>query len=218
MAESNEEREKRELRELEGKNIAHYQTLLAAWIETRMEQDKMMITLSAAAIGLLVTIITTVGIRGFWQYFFAIIAIAGFIVSTCSCLHIFQFNAKHLEENLRSQSTENTSKLLRKLDKLTIYSFYVGIVSAVLMAVFVSFQKTGGLTMAEKKQNTPKKVEKLQESIDGVKKLSPQEIEIGKSLNGIENLSPQNLQSSNSSQNNSKTSNGQTNSGDKDKK
>ena len=141
MTESNEEKEKRELRELEGKNIAHYQTLLSAWIETRMEQDKMMITISAAAIGLLVTILTTVGIRGFLQYCFVILALAGFIVTICGCLHILKFNADHLEENLRSQSTESTSKLLKSLDNLTIFSFYLGIICAVLMAGFISFQK-----------------------------------------------------------------------------
>ena len=213
MTESNEEREKRVLRELEGKNIAHYQVLLSSWIKTRMEQDKMIITLSAAAIGLLITVITAIGIRGFWPYFFAITAIVGFIIAICSCLHIFQFNAKHLEENLRSKNTKNTSNLLKKLDKLTISSFYMGIICAVLMAVFMSFQKTGGLTMGEKKQDTPKKVEKTQKSANGIKKLSPKDLETGKlttgekkqdtpkkvekiqeSVNGIKKLSPKDLE------------------------
>ena len=226
MTESNEEREKRELRELEGKNVVHYQVLLSAWIESRMEQDKTIITLSAGAIALLVTIITTVGIKGFWQYLFATTAFAGFITAICSCLPIYQLNAKHLEENLRSESTENTSNLLKKLDKITIRSFYTGIVCFVLMALFVSFQKTGGLTMAEKKQGAPKKVEKIQESVSGIKKLSPQEIEIGKSLEGINNLSPQNLkpsssassQEANATQDTNATQSGQENAGDSDKK
>ncbi len=220
MAESNEERQKRELRELEGKNIAHYQTLLSTWIETRMEQDKMVITLSAAAIGLLVTIVTTVGIRGFWQYFFAVGSFAGFIIATCGCLHIFQVNAKHLEENLRCKSTDDTSKLLKKLDRLTIVCFYAGIICAVLMAIFVSFQKTGGVAMADKGQDAPKKVEKIQESLNGVKNLSPDKLEVGKSLNGIANLAPQNLQSSAQStpQDSAKPSGGQGNSEGKEKK
>jgi len=220
MPESNEEREKRELRELEGKNIAHYQTLLSAWIDTRMEQDKTIIAISAAALGLLVTIVTAFGINGFLQYFFAVTSIAGFIVAICSALHIYQFNAKHLEENLRSQSTENTSKLLKKLDRLTIISFYAGIICAVLMAVSISFQKTGGFTMAKEKQDIPKKVEKIKESVNGIKKLSPKELEIGKSLEGIGNLSPQNLKPSSpaSSQDSNKPSSGQGNSGGNDKK
>lgn len=219
MAESNDEIQKRELRELEGKNIAHYQTLLSTWIETRMEQDKMVITLSAAAIGLLVTIITTVGIKGFWQYFFAVASFAGFIIATCGCLHIFQVNAKHLEENLRCQSADDTSKLLKKLDRLTIVCFYAGIVCAVLMAISASFQKTGGVTMTESKE-APKKIEKLQESVNGIKKLSPAELEKGKSLNGIASLAPQNLQSSTPklTQDSGKTLSVQEDSAGKDKK
>ena len=59
MAESDEDMKARKLRELEGKNIAFYSTLLSAWIQTKMERDKTLVTLSAAAIGLLVTILTT---------------------------------------------------------------------------------------------------------------------------------------------------------------
>jgi len=40
MPESKEEAEKRVLRELEGKNIAHYSVLLSSWIQTKMERDK----------------------------------------------------------------------------------------------------------------------------------------------------------------------------------
>lgn len=53
-------------RELEGKNIAYYSVLVNAWIQTRMERDKTLVTLSAAAVGLLVTLLTTVGINKEW--------------------------------------------------------------------------------------------------------------------------------------------------------
>ena len=68
MAESSDEKEKRMLRELEGKNIAHYSTLLAAWIQTKMEIDKTLVTLSTAAIALLVTILTAVGTSNFYLF------------------------------------------------------------------------------------------------------------------------------------------------------
>jgi hypothetical protein len=198
MTEIKDENEKRELRELEGKNIAHYQTLLSAWINSRMEQDKMLITVSAGAVGLLITIITTVGVNGFWQCLFASISIFGFIVAICSCLHIFEVNAKHLEENLSSRSTDDSSKLLKRLDSLTKVSFYVGIIFAGLMTVTPFLLRTGGAIMAEKSQDSGKKTQNLNESINGIKKLSPKNLEIGKSLDGIQNLSPQNLQSQSS--------------------
>jgi hypothetical protein len=63
VPETEEERTQRELRELEGKNIAHYSTLLSAWIQTKMERDKTLVTLSSAAIGFLVAILTAAGIE-----------------------------------------------------------------------------------------------------------------------------------------------------------
>jgi hypothetical protein len=74
--------------------------------------------------------------------------------------------------------------------------------------------------MAEEKHDTPKKLSKMQHSMDGVRNLSPEEIEIGKSLNGITNLAPNNLQPSapNSSQNSGKGTGERENSTDADKK
>lgn len=59
--ESEDENRNRILKEPEGKNIAHYSVLLDAWIQTRTERDKTLVTLSAAGVGLLVTILTTAG-------------------------------------------------------------------------------------------------------------------------------------------------------------
>ena len=79
MPESKEESEKRVLRELEGKNIAHYSVLLGAWIQTKMERDKTLVTLSAAAIGLLVTIFTTVGVKSIWEIPIFAVAVISFL-------------------------------------------------------------------------------------------------------------------------------------------
>ena len=192
MPETKEEAEKRALRELEGRNVAHYQVILSAWINSRMERDKTIITLSSVAIGLLVTVVTTIGLNGIWQYLFATIAFAGFIIAIFSCLHIYQFNAKHLEEVLRDKEGKNTSNLLKNLDKLSSRCFYIGVIFGILMALFISFQKTGSLTMSKKKHDTPKKVEKIQESLTGIKNLSPKDIETA-SVEGISNLKPENI-------------------------
>ncbi len=66
MTETTEQAEQRQLKELEGKNIAHYSILLNAWINIEMKRDKILVTLSVAAIGLLVTILTTVGVENTW--------------------------------------------------------------------------------------------------------------------------------------------------------
>ena len=88
MVESNEEREKRCLRELEGKNIAHYSAILSAWIRTKMERDKVLITLSAGGIGLLVTIFSTVGVKHWWEILPYMIAVIFFLATIIVCLFI----------------------------------------------------------------------------------------------------------------------------------
>ena len=223
MPESAAEEEKRLLRELEGKNVAHYEVLLSAWIDNRMERDRTIITLSSAAIGLLVTIITTVHITGLWQCLFSSIALAGFLGSILICLNIYQINTVHLEQALRGEDSTASSMILENFDRWSIGLFSIGIVFSILMAIFISFQNRGGEGMAgkDKTQNLNESIngikkiapgDTLANSLNGVKSLSPQGSN-KKSLEGVVALSPQNLQAS--SQNNSPKVSTQGNSGSK---
>jgi hypothetical protein len=135
MPETKEEEEKRVLRELEGKNIAFYSVLLNAWIQTRMERDKTLVTLSAAAIGLLVTILNTVGIKSIWEILLFAISIMAFLITIWSSIKIYQLNSRHLEDSIRGSSEKDPQ--LEKYDKLSIRAFIFGIVIAGLIG-FVS--------------------------------------------------------------------------------
>ncbi|WP_461521775.1 hypothetical protein [Porticoccus sp.] len=193
MPESTEEAEKRVLRELEGKNIAHYSVLLGAWIQTKMERDKTLVTLSAAAIGLLVTILTTVGVKSIWEIPFFGIAVTSFLVTIWSSLVIYQLNSQHLENAIRGSSEKDPR--LEKYDKRSIKAFIVGAVSALIIGILsASFQvlKPEESAMTEKEntsQNTEKKAT-FKDSVNGVTNLNPNAT-LKKSLDGITNLSPQ---------------------------
>lgn len=193
MPESTEEAEKRVLRELEGKNIAHYSVLLGAWIQTKMERDKTLVTLSAAAIGLLVTILTTVGVKSIWEVPFFAVAVASFLVTIWSSLVIYQLNSQHLEDAIRGSSEKDPR--LEKYDKRSIRAFIVGSVSALIIGILsASFQvlKPEESTMTDK-ENTSQNAEKqttLRESVNGVTNLNPNAT-LKKSLDGITDLSPQ---------------------------
>ena len=54
MAETSEEREQRLLRELEGKNVAHYSVMLTAFINARVDANKAIFAFSSTGIGLLI--------------------------------------------------------------------------------------------------------------------------------------------------------------------
>ena len=190
MSESSQQAEKRVLRELEGKNIAHYSILLSAWIETKMERDKTLVTLSAAAIGLLVTILTTVGAKHFWEIPLFAFAVISFLVTIWSSLTIYQLNSEHLEEAIRGSSVKDPK--LEKYDKQSVRAFIIGSVATLLIGVSsASYELINPKVNKMTSDNSGKSII-LRESIDGVTKLKPSLEK--KSLDGITNLNPQVVQ------------------------
>ena len=212
MPESNEDAEKRVLRELEGKNIAHYSVLLNAWIETRMERDKTLVTLSAAAIGLLVTILTTVGVKHLWEIPLFAVAVVSFLVTIWSSLIIYQLNSKHLEDAIRGSSERDPR--LEKYDKRSIRAFIVGAIAALLIGISsASYQLINPEANAMSDQQSSKNTGKpttLRESVNGVTNLNPNPT-VKKSLDGITNLNPQATQQTTQTQTQNQTQSNTTN-------
>src|SRR5688572_21338974 len=93
-----DQKSEREQREFEGKNIAHYSVLLQAWVDTRMERDKTIVTLAAAGVGLLVTILAATGVKYRWEIFLYGRAFVGLGLSIYISLEIFRRNSKHIAE------------------------------------------------------------------------------------------------------------------------
>jgi len=83
----------------EKENI-YYSTMINAWINTRMERDKSVLTLSAAGVGLLVSLLTSVGASSGFEIIFYIFSFIGFLVATFSALYIFKLNADYVENDL----------------------------------------------------------------------------------------------------------------------
>lgn len=192
MPESAADANQQEQRELEGKNIAHYSVLLSAWIDTRMERDKTLVTLSAAAIGLLITILTTVGVPCLYFIPIYIISVGAFITAIFSALKIYQLNSDHIEASLHGETGDDPK--LEKYDKRTIRSFYVGCVTALLIGVLsatyqVMTHEERVMSNQDKPNHNLRGRARFLESINGVTRLNPNSI--GKSLNGIQNLKPQ---------------------------
>ena len=157
MPESDADRAKRELRELEGKNIAFYSTLLSAWIQTKMERDKTLITLSSAAIALLVTILTTVGISQSCTLILYAAAFIGFGLCIGTSLNIYQLNSLHLEKELGS---ENSDIKLEKYDKLSYLSFLCGVFFLCSIGIYSAYQ-TFNLTEKTKMESKIKTIQKF---------------------------------------------------------
>ncbi len=190
MPETKEQEEQRLLKELEGKNIAYYQTLLSSWIDTRMERDKSVITLSAAAIGLLVTILIMVGVNGILLKALAIGSFIGFAGAIWISLKIYELNAEHLIYSLKGGREKDPK--LEKCDKWSMRLFCFGVICMIFMGIATSFTAKGEKMIDSNKK--PTEEQRLKESINDIHKLTPKDLEIGKSLSGVGSLSPQNIQ------------------------
>lgn len=177
MPKTKEELSKRNQRELEGKNIAHYSTLLSAWIHTKMERDKTLVTISSAGIGLLVTILTTCGVSSLYLLILFLGAFIGFGLCIWTSLCIYQLNSTHLENELRSV---NVDLKLEIYDKRSLRAFLLGVICICIIGLFsayLTFNIEEASIMIGKETAT-------KETSSAIKK----------SLNGISNLKPENTQ------------------------
>ena len=185
--ETKDQADKRYLKELEGKNVQYYSVLLTAWINTKMEHDKTLITLSAAAIGLLITILTTKTVIQTWLVWIYIFAFVGYLITIYAALIIYQRNSLHIEKELKGQSGKDPH--LERLDKLCLYSFSLATLAFILIGVFTA-------TLKIKEEKTKMAEDKNQHEIAG-----------NRSLNGISNVRPENNQSPGSANSNQSNNN-----------
>ena len=86
------------------KGIEYYSASVGAWYATALEHDKSLLVLSAGGIGLLITLLTTIGVSSVESFILYIFAIISFITCCFSVLTIFRFNKKYIE-NLLSGKT-----------------------------------------------------------------------------------------------------------------
>lgn len=172
------------------KKIEFYAASVAAWYESSLEHDKSILTLSAGGIGLLITLLTTVGLGTAEALVLYVGAIISFVVSLVSVLFVFRGNQKHVEDILSGKNQE-TDPVLSKLDGTVICSFGIGVVFTAVIGIsaaihsFTSKEKT----MANETTKTTETIP-LRESFNGAAKLQSG-TDLGKSFNGAGNLLPQ---------------------------
>ena len=182
--ESQDERDKRLFEELKGKNIAHYSVMLAAWMQTKMEHDKTLVTLSFGGIALLVTVINLTGLWSLWSVLLFVGAFVGFVVTIGCALVIYERNAAHIESELRE---ERRDFKLGLLDTILNFSFLFGAICAIFASTISIWSKQ--MESSTKLTKTPTTTEhRALESFQGIENLKPMD-EV-RSLRGIESLKP----------------------------
>lgn len=114
------------------RDTAFYGAVVNAWIATRMEKDKSILTLSAAGDALLVTLLTTVGPHSWIEAVFYALAFAGFTFSAWTAVRIFDRNADYLARLANDKDEPDPN--LGKLDRALLRGFLFGVVCSVLIA------------------------------------------------------------------------------------
>jgi len=178
---------------IEQKQIQFYAAGLAAWYNSALEHDKSIFALSAGGIGLLLTLLTTIGVGSVCLLVLYIASIVCFLGSLVVVLVIFRRNRTHIEQ-VFSGTAQASDPLLERLDIAAIAAFGLGAVLASVVAMSVAVNsfvaKEKERAMANEGENQSSVPVPLKESFNKVTNLQPG-ADLGKSFNGVGNLQPQ---------------------------
>jgi hypothetical protein len=153
-----------------------------------MERDRAIVTLSTAGIGLLVTLLTAVGVKHQWEIFLYAGGFAALGASTYLSLAIFQLNSKHIASAIHGSSEEDP--VLVQYDRALLATFLVGLFFIALISIASAIDRIKGDSAMSTKPNGPQTTGVLTgDSVNGIGGLAPQG-PLGKSLSGIGSLKP----------------------------
>lgn len=160
------------------RKLAYYSALVGAWIDTRMELDRTLVALSAGGVGLLATLLTTVGVSRKSQLVLYGISAVAFATTLICELVIFKKNSALIEETIHDLPPKTR---LMHLDRVAIVSFGIGI--ATLFAVGILTATTSlESKMAKEGESTrplqqPASGDSLTKSLDGIQNIAPRPVE-----------------------------------------
>jgi hypothetical protein len=159
----------------EAKEKVFYGAMISAWLNTKLERDKQLLGLSVTAVGLLVTLLRTVGVSDIEELILFSLAMLAFLVTIISVIYILGENAEHIEKMI--DKSESESKKLIRLDKVAGISFVTGMVIIVIIGMntsFVNLSKKGMNMTQGKSSDNHHQNGKNQDSWNGIAKLQPQ--------------------------------------------
>lgn len=168
------------------KELQFYSAVVNAWFSTRAELDRSLLTLSAAGIGLLVTLLSTVGVGSVEGVVLYIAALLSFLICLGAVLWIFARNASHLQEIVHSAA--QADRLLGALDVTAAISFQVAAVLSCIIGIATAVQsfRSHEVSMSEDQKSRGL----AQDSFNGATNMRPAQTDLTKSFNGAAALKP----------------------------
>jgi len=169
------QREKKKKIEI-GQETSYYSALINGWINTRIESDKSILTLSVSAIGLLFTLLMTIKITDVFIQILFLLAILSFLFCTIITIKVFDKNADLLQSIANNTNISENDKKLKRMDSLKNILFFSGLGIALLLSAILVIKKTSEEEMAKKQ--TPTQI------------IKTTKVPAKKSLQGFQNMKP----------------------------
>jgi len=168
------------------KELQFYSAVVNAWFSTRAELDRSLLTLSAAGIGLLVTLLSTIGVGSAEGVVLYVAALLSFLVCLGTVLWIFARNASHLQDIVHSGAP--TDKVLGVLDVTAAISFLVAALLSCIIGIATAVQsfRSHEVSMSENQKTHGL----TQDSFNGATNMRPAQTDLTKSFNGAAALRP----------------------------
>ena len=163
-----------ELSKKEKKRI-RYETFCSsftdAWVNTNIEKDKSILTISSGAIALLVTLLTSFKVSSKFILYYYFSALFFFLVVIILIIIVFEKNADYIELLLSDKENDEHGMKLRSilhyLDRAIIYCFLAGILTTIYIASQHGYTKLNEeiTSMSDKKETQVKGTTKATASV-----------------------------------------------------
>jgi len=177
----------------DGRDIAFYSAVVNAWITTRIEKDKSVLTLAVAGIGLLATLLAAVGVRTLLEIPFYAIGFSGFLIASWTAVQIFDQNAEYLGKLAKDEDCEDPA--LSSLDRRLMYSFLCGVSAVLIIGSLSAFARYhSGVTPMANEKKPSIRIDTFQKSLNTLNQLrNDSSGKTTASVDGLHKLKPTGL-------------------------
>jgi len=146
------------------KEVEYYSAMVNAWLNTAMELDKSILTLSAGGIGLLIAFQKDFDISNIYLLLLYIFCTILFLISLILTLFIFQKNKGNIEEVIKNRKEQPS---LYYIDIVLHYIFGLALILTATLSIILTIET---FNKKEVKMNNEKV---QQDSISGIENLRP---------------------------------------------
>ncbi|WP_207005177.1 hypothetical protein [Trinickia mobilis] len=154
------------------REVAFYAAALDAFYTTSLEYDKGIFTLAAGGLGLLVTLLTTVGLTSRIELVAYLVGIVAFTVTLVLLLWIFRLNKSHIIAVVGGND-ELSTRQLRIIETASMIVFGVGIICAAVVGVLAATDSYNTKVKAMTDNKKPSAPIVRNDSVQGIKNLRP---------------------------------------------